>query len=105
EFFAVRAALGLGRLVVLGLVTTRSLRGVLENHEVLAHCLHKHSARRFDIEIYDPNEPQRDDIRIEVEIVRGETLATLATPAQGTRAEQRETIRGFFIIPFVPKAP
>jgi hypothetical protein len=105
EFFAVRAALALGRLAVLGLVTTRSIGGVLENHQVLAHCLHKRAPRRFDIEIYDPNEPQRDDIRIEVVIVRGETLATVVRPALGSVSEHRETIRGFFIIPFVPKAP
>jgi hypothetical protein len=106
EFFAVRAALALGRLVGLGLVLVRSSGGSLfDNHQVLAHCLHKRSPRRFDIEIYDSNKPQRDDIRIEVEIVRGETLATEVVPASGTQPEKRIPIRGFFIMPFVPEAP
>jgi hypothetical protein len=106
EFIAVRAALALGRFVDLGLVLARFPEGRQgDNHQVLALCLHKRSTRRFDIAIYDSNEPQRDDISIEVQIAGGQTQATEVIPARGARAEERIPIRGFFVIPFVPKAP
>jgi hypothetical protein len=106
EFIAVRTALALGRFVDLGLVLARFPKGhMADNHQVLATCLHKRSSGRFDIDIYDSNEPQRDDIRIEVRISGGQTQATEVIPARGARAEERIPIRGFFVIPFVPKAP
>jgi hypothetical protein len=48
-----------GRLVPLGLIYTRRLRRLWENHQVLAYAAAGEALR-----IYDPNEPGRDDVTL-----------------------------------------
>jgi hypothetical protein len=104
ELRRVTAALRRSRLVVIGLVlVSRSTGALTDNHQVLVHCMTRHSPSRADLHIYDPNHPSRDDIRIEVQTVGGETLSTHVAPS-GAGAT-RGPIRGFFVMPFTPKRP
>jgi hypothetical protein len=100
EFRGASGALRRGRPVVLGLVLKRYPGGSLtDNHQVLAYCMRGTSPTRFEIDIYDPNFPLRDDIKIEVNVVAGEALCTHVA------GRSRSPIRGFFIMSYSPKRP
>lgn len=105
EFRGASAALRRGTPIVLGLVRKRYPGdSLLDNHQVLAYCMLSPSPTRFEIYIYDPNCPLRDDIKIEVNVVGGEALCTHVVCNQ-TGGLDRERIRGFFVMPYSPKRP
>jgi hypothetical protein len=86
---------------VLGLVYVSAATGSLtDNHQVLAHCITQRSPTHFEIHIYDPNFPRRDDIRLDVRIVGSEALTTQIVPG-GSPIR----VRGFFVMPYTPVRP
>jgi hypothetical protein len=100
------AALRGGRFAVLGLVlVSRSTGSLTDNHQVLAYCVWERTPNHFEFAIYDPNHPLRDDVRIEVRIVGGETRAVHLVPSRGGGAPTSTRIRGFFQMPYAPKRP
>jgi len=100
------AALRRGGFAVLGLVlVSRSTGSLTDNHQVLAYCVWERAPNHFEFAIYDPNHPLRDDVRIEVRIVGGETRAVHLVPSRGGGAPTRMRIRGFFQMPYAPKRP
>jgi hypothetical protein len=117
EFEAIRAKLDDGNAVVLGLVyvSGRDSLEIWKNHQVLAYDYSEVSATTIDINIYDPNYPQREDIVIRVERVPvGTTLVPGVPPRKRTvlgfkstqKISNREiNVRGFFAIPYVPVVP
>jgi hypothetical protein len=106
EVRRVIAALRRGRFAVLGLVlVSRSTGSLTDNHQVLAYCVWERAPNHFEFAIYDPNHPLRDDVRIEVRTVSGETRAVHLVPSRGGGAPTRMRIRGFFQMPYAPKRP
>jgi hypothetical protein len=100
------ASLRRGRFAVLGLVlVSRSTGSLTHNRQVLAYCVWERAPNHFEFAIYDPNHPLRDDVRIEVRIVSGETRAVHLVPSRGGGAPTRTQIRGFFQMPYAPKRP
>ena len=117
EFEEIRAQLDDSNAVVLGLVFVRGResREIWKNHQVLAYDYSEISATTIDINIYDPNHPQRDDVIIRVErIPVGTTLIPGVPPRKRTVlgfnciqkiADRDKDVRGFFAIPYVPVVP
>jgi hypothetical protein len=100
EFRSATAALRRGRPVVFGLVLAKYPGGSLtNNHQIVAHCIRTISPSRFQIDIYDPNFPLNDAVKIEVSVVGGEALSTHVTPSR------RSPIRGFFVMAYTPVRP
>jgi hypothetical protein len=117
EFEEIRAKLDDGNAVVLGLVYVSgsdSLK-IWNNHQVLAYGYSEASATTIDINIYDPNYPQRDDVAIRVERVPVGTTFVPGVPPRkrtvlGFKCRQRvpegnKDLRGFFAMPYVPVTP
>ena len=100
EFRSATAALHQGRPVIFGLVLAKYPGGSLtNNHQIVAHCIRTISPSRFQIDIYDPNFPLNDTVKIEVSVVGGEALSTHVTPSG------RSPIRGFFVMAYTPVRP
>ncbi len=117
EFEEIHAKLDDGNAVVLGLiyVSGRDSLEIWNNHQVLAYSYSEISATTIDINIYDPNYPQRDDVVIRLERVPvGTTLIPGVPPRKrtvlGFKCSQKigdfdKDIRGFFAMPYVPVVP
>src|SRR5919202_329256 len=117
EFEAIHAKLDDGNAVVLGLiyVSGRDSWEIWNNHQALAYSYSEISATTIDINIYDPNYPQRDDVAIRLERVPvGTTLIPGVPPRKrtvlGFKCSQKigefdKNIRGFFAMPYVPIVP
>lgn len=117
EFEEIRAKLDDGNAVVLGLVYVngRDSWEIWKNHQVLAYGYSEISATTIDINIYDPNYPQRDDIVIRAERVPVGTTFVPGVPLRkrtvlGFRCTQKisnrdKNVRGFFAMPYVPVMP
>lgn len=117
EFEEIRAKLDDGNAVVLGLVYVGGNDSfkIWNNHQVLAYSYSEISATTIDINIYDPNYPQRDDIAIQVERVPvGTTFVPGVPPRKRTVlgfkciqkvVEGNKDLRGFFAMPYVPVMP
>jgi hypothetical protein len=117
EFEEIRAKLDDGNAVVLGLVYVGGgdTFEVWKNHQVLAYGYSEISATTIDVNIYDPNYPQRDDVVIRVERVPVGTTFVPGVPPRkrtvlGFRCTQRvsdhsQNVRGFFAMPYVPVEP
>lgn len=102
EFHEIRKALENGELRILGLVLT-SVAGsgsLTDNHQVLARCLKKHSSNVYEIFVYDPNYHDCDDIKIRVQLVGSEALATEIVPKCPSGGPKTNRIRGFFVMPY-----
>jgi len=88
---------------------------IWKNHQVLAYAYSEISATTIDVNIYDPNYPQRDDVVIRVERVPVGTTFVPGVPPRkktvlGFRCTQRvsdhsQNVRGFFAMPYVPVEP
>ena len=117
EFEEIRAKLDDGNAVVLGIVYVGggdSLE-IWNNHQVLAYGYSEISATTIDINIYDPNYPQKDDITIRAErIPVGTTFVPGVPPRKrtvlGFKCTQKvlnrnENVRGFFAMPYLPVVP
>lgn len=117
EFEAIHAKLDDRNAVVLGLiyVSGRDSWEIWNNHQALAYSYSEISATTIDINIYDPNYPQRDDVAIRLERVPvGTTLIPGVPPRKrtvlGFKCSQKigefdKNIRGFFAMPYVPIVP
>src|SRR5919199_1912224 len=117
EFEAIHAKLDDRNAVVLGLiyVSGRDSWEIWNNHQALAYSYSEISATTIDINIYDPNYPQRDDVAIRLERVPvGTTLIPGIPPRKrtvlGFKCSQKigefdKNIRGFFAMPYVPIVP
>jgi hypothetical protein len=117
EFEEIRAKLDDGNAVVLGLVYVSSgdASKIWENHQVLAYGYSEISDTTMDINIYDPNYPQQNDVAIRVERVSVGTTFVPGVPPRkrtvlGFRCIQKITnreknVRGFFAMPYVPVVP
>jgi hypothetical protein len=117
EFEEIRAKLDDGNAVVLGLVYVSGSHTleIWNNHQVLAYGYSEVSASTVDINIYDPNYPQRDDVIIQVERVPvGTTFVPGVPPRKKTVlgfkckqlvSDRSKELRGFFAIPYVPVVP
>jgi hypothetical protein len=117
EFEEIRAKLDDGNPVVLGLVyvSGSDTFEIWNNHQVLAYRYSEVSATTIDLNIYDPNYPDRDDVVIRAERVPvGTTLIPGVPPRKrtilGFRCTQmvsnsNKNIRGFFAMPYVPVVP
>ena len=117
-FEDIRARLDDGSPVPIGLVYVRA-QDTLEiwrNHQVLAYGYHERPDGLLEVQIYDPNHPQRDDVVVRCERV---VVGSAVPPEQdappvtlmGLRGEQRvggrkkQGVRGFFEMPYVPVVP
>ncbi len=117
EFEEIRAKLDDGNAVVLGLVYVSGSDNlaIWKNHQVLAYGYSEISATTIDINIYDPNYPENDDVVIRVERVPvGTTFVPGVPPRKRTVlgfscmenvANFNKSIRGFFAMPYVPVEP
>jgi hypothetical protein len=117
EFEEIHAKLDDGNAVVLGLVYMSGLDSlkIWNNHQVLAYSYSDVSATTIDINIYDPNYPQRDDVSIRMERVPvGTTLIPGVPPRKRTVlgfkccqkiGDREKNVRGFFAMPYVPVVP
>jgi hypothetical protein len=103
EVATINAILRRGKFAVFGLVLVNRSGSLSDNHQILGYCMAQPAPNKFEYAIYDPNHPSRDDIRIEVQIVGGETQAFHVVPSGG--APTRTPIRGFFNMPYTPKRP
>jgi hypothetical protein len=117
EFEEIRAKLDDGNAVVLGLVyvSGNDSLEIWNNHQVLAYGYSELSATTIDINIYDPNYPQKDDVVIRAERVPVGTTFIPGVPLRkrtilGFRCTQMVSdrnmnVRGFFAMPYVPVVP
>ncbi len=95
ELGTVASSLGHRRIVMLGLVlVSRSTGALTDNHQVLAYGITVRSAKRYELHVYDPNYPRRDDIRLEVRLVGREAVTTQLV------GSTRRPVRGFFVMPY-----
>jgi hypothetical protein len=117
EFEEIHAKLDDGNAVILGLVYVSGSDSleIWKNHQVLAYSYSELSATTIDINVYDPNYPQRDDIVIRVErIPVGTTLipgvprrkrTVLGFKCSQMIGDRKQHVRGFFAMPYVPVMP
>ncbi len=113
EWEALRVKLDDRNLQPLGLVyiSTRESLNIWDNHQVLAHDYTLHDDSTFDIHLYDPNFPLRDDVYLHCEPVEIAPSSAPGMPLQGVRTVQRvenrdvRPVRGFFAVPYVPVEP
>jgi hypothetical protein len=103
----VRAQLNKNRPTVLGLVRVRAQSNlrIWENHQVLAYRYRIPQTNHVHVFVYDPNNPQEDNVRIELRRVQVGTRLNWRlqqVPVYGYIAEQRfdnnstMDCRGFF---------
>lgn len=79
-------------------------RNISLNHQVLATALEKTSSDSWSISLYDPNYPDRDDIRLRLEkTFLSHKLAGLRIAQQIGR--QNRAVYGFFSIPYTFAPP
>lgn len=106
---AVRARIDGGRLAPLGLVRAavrnplairRSLQDLGLNHQVLAYG-YDAADSRVTLHIYDPNWPDRDDVRLACDLRRGAERPF----AYSTGAREGPAMRGFFLSHYTPADP
>lgn len=104
--------------VILGLVYVgfKDTARLWDNHQVLAHACTEVSPNIFEIAIYDPNYPHRDDVVIRAEKTtvgsafmwgvppRSEPVEGLKC-AQLVPGETEKPVRGFFVMPYTPSVP
>lgn len=99
EWPRIKASLDGGHPMPLGLVKTRSSKpeDLCKNHQVLAYG-YDLDGTDLAIRLYDPNYPDRDDVRVELNI---------ANPAQPVPLTYfpSETVFCFFHTPYTPKTP
>jgi hypothetical protein len=117
EFEEIRVKLDDGNPVVLGIVyvSGSNSTAIWNNHQVLAYGYSEVSATTIDINICDPNYPQRDDVTIRVERVPVGTTFVPGVPPRkrtvlGFKCTQKlpkgeQNVRGFFAMPYVPVIP
>lgn len=117
EFEEIRAKLDDENAVVLGLVYVSGGNRfeIWKNHQVLAYNYSEVSATTININIYDPNYPQREDVIIRAERISvGTTLIPGVPPRKRTVlgfkctqqiANRAKNVRGFFAMPYVPVMP
>lgn len=113
EWEGLRVKLDDRNLQPLGLVyiSTRESLNIWENHQVLAHAYTLRDDSAFDIHLYDPNFPLRDDVYLRCEPVEITPKRESGTLLQGIRTIQRvgdrdvRPVRGFFAVPYVPVKP
>ncbi|HEY9632259.1 MAG TPA: hypothetical protein V6D14_02570 [Coleofasciculaceae cyanobacterium] len=117
EFEEIRVKLDDGNAVVLGIVYVSSgdSFAIWKNHQVLAYSYSEISATTIDINIYDPNYPQKEDITIRVERVPVGTTFVPGVPPRkrtvlGFKCTQKvpngeQDVRGFFAMPYIPVVP
>ena len=117
EFEEIRVKLDDGNAVVLGIVyvSGRNSFEIWNNHQVLAYGYSEISDTTIDINIYDPNYPEIDDVIIRVERVPvGTTFVPGVPPRKRTvlgfkciqkLSNRDKDVRGFFAMPYVPVVP
>jgi hypothetical protein len=118
EFEGIRAKLDDENAALLGLVYVKAGGGDLwENHQVLAYGYREVSATVIEINIYDPNEPRDDTVRIRAERVPVGTAVTSLMPRRvgtvhGLQCTQLKgtgttgkTVHGFFDMGYTPVVP
>ncbi len=112
----IRRRLEAGRPVQLGLIYTRRLARLWENHQVLAcgfadarggpgfpHQMRDRlcPGQGFGVRLYDPNYPLRDDVVLRAAWQAGGRLAC----RQLVGGRPVRSVRGFFALPLRPEAP
>jgi hypothetical protein len=120
EFSGIRSKLDDCNLVVLALIyehatsLIRLSKMVFSNHQVLAYAYQVNDEGGYDIQVYDPNLPSRDDVVIRAERVelgatsspQGEEKIFGLKSTQLVGGEFYKTVRGFFEMPYsVVKPP
>jgi outer membrane protein OmpA-like peptidoglycan-associated protein len=106
EIAIINPTLRRSRFAVFGLVLVNRRTGSLtDNHQVLVYCLTQLAPNNFVYSIYDSNYPLRNDIKIEVQISRGEARVFHVVPARGGGAPTRTPVRGFFNMDYSPVRP
>lgn len=118
EFRKVRARLDKSEPVVLALIYDRAnspveiIQNIWNNHQVLAFDYLKDSARNATINVYDPNYPGRDDVRLVAERVFVPHNPGNEKPGSwGFRTVQKageqvvREVRGFFMMRYQPVEP
>lgn len=118
EFGVVKRRLDARVPVILGLVYVGfgDTARLWDNHQVLAHTCTESAPNVFEIAVYDPNHPGRDDIVIRAEkttvgnaLVLG--LPPRFEPVEGLTCVQKvpgrddQKVRGFFVMPYTPRTP
>lgn len=105
----------------LGLVFANPGEALWENHQVLACGYTKKSAMQYEIQVYDPNYPENDQVFIRAEqqsisgvdaegreanvpTMRCERVAIVAD-GSGRPVEQLRPMRGMFLMPYTPVMP
>lgn len=102
----------------IGLVFASPGEALWENHQVLAYGYTEKSASLVEIQIYDPNFPENDQVVVRCDrmtlqgrsstgeetsftTMRGRRVARVAD-ALGRPIEQERPMRGFFMMPYAP---
>ncbi len=108
-----------GNLVILALIYEHATslkeltRLVFNNHQVLAYSSQQDPDGTITINVYDPNQPGRDDVVVRAEQVQvGEVNSpTGPQPVSGLKSGEliggvfHKVVRGFFEMPYVPEVP
>jgi len=119
EFEAIRLKLEDKNLVVLALIydhanNLRELAQVIfNNHQVLAYACQTDNSGGYDLQVYDPNLPGRNDVAIHCQPVLVGELSSGAKPqpVMGLKSTQLvggafyRDVRGFFPMPYTPVKP
>lgn len=118
EFGVARRRLDAHVPVILGLIYVgfKDTARLWENHQVLAYACTETAPEVYEIALYDPNYPNRDDV-----ILRAEKTPVSARrvwgfpprpePVEGLTCMQQipgradRPVHGFFIMPYIPSAP
>lgn len=118
EYQEIHDLLDQQRLTPLGLIYQKGegareiAQNIWNNHQVLAYGYQQNADGSMDVRIYDPNEPDNDDVILHAEKVQvgeseGKPLYGLSTVERGKRravlAEQM--VYGFFRMPYQPVEP
>jgi hypothetical protein len=116
EWSQIRPRLSDGSLVILALVYEKAhdlkqlARVIFNNHQVLAYGYRETAEDSFEIKVYDPNFPRRDDVVLRMQRVMLE-VGENAMALEGLSGNQyigeklHKPVRGFFDMPYVPVTP
>lgn len=111
EMKTAKRMLGERKLAVLGLVIA-DIKGpdhIWDNHQVLAYGYSQPNAQELLVNVYDPNYPQRDDIRLRFRRVEVERGGNGVIYGYRTTLESRDgqirQIRGAFVIDYESSHP